>query len=180
MHPAATAAPRTWQESFSRSWPGVDLVHVPYPGHAAAGEALSTGREVQLMFDAVMTALPHLESGRWRAIAVTTANRCGALPAVPTLVESGLPGYEVGPSIGLLAPAAMPAWAVEELGAQIASIVKTREIAAEFMRTGSQPVGSSPHDYAVYMMNEIEKWAKVVKEARIEILDAPNLRGKTQ
>jgi len=132
------------------------------------------------MFDAVMTALPHLECGRWRALAVTTVNRCGALPAVPTLAESGLPGYEVSPSIGLIAPAAMPAWAAEELSAQIASIVKTREIPVELVRAGSQPVGSTPHDYAVYMMNEIKKWAKVVKEARIEILDAPNLRGKTQ
>jgi len=131
------------------------------------------GREVQLMFDAVMTALPYLKSGRRRALAVTTAKRCDALPAVATLAESGLPGYEVSPSIGVIAPAAMPAWAAEELSAQIGSIARTPEVALEFVRTGSEPAGSTPHEYATYMTSEIEKWARVVTDARIEVRDAP-------
>jgi len=152
---------------------GVELVHVPYKGHEAAGIALSEGREVQLMFDATLTAVPHIRAGRWKALGVTTSTPAPILKDVPAIAESGLPRYEVSPSIGVLAPAATPAPAVAELSAEIARIVHTPEVVAQLLDAGSRPVGNAPQEYAAYIRAEIAKWAQVVKDAGIELREAP-------
>lgn len=152
---------------------GSRLAHVPYRGHEAAGIALSAGREVQLMFDATLTAVPHLAAGRWKALAVTTPTVAPLLRHVPTIAEAGLPGYEVAPSIGVLAPAGTPAEIVAELSAEIAAIVHSAAVVERLHAGGLRPVGNSPVEYANYICAEIDKWARVVKAAQIEMLDAP-------
>lgn len=152
---------------------GVKLVHVPYKGHAFAGVALSEGRECQLMFDAALTAMPHIKSGKWRAIAVTTAKRAGAFPDLPTIAEAGLPGYEVSPAMGVLAPAGTPPAIVHKLSREISRIVHLPGVMASLRRDGAEAVGNTPEEYAAYVKSEIAKWAKVVKNANIEPLDTP-------
>ena len=152
---------------------GVDIRHVPYKGHAAAGAALSEGREVQLMYDAAFTCMQHIKSGKWKALAVTTARRAAAFPDLPTMAESGLPGYEVSPAMGVLAPAATPAEIIAKLSREISRIVHLPEVKARIQSDGAEPIGNTPEQYAAYVKSEIGKWAKVVKDAGIEILDVP-------
>jgi len=152
---------------------GVKLAHVPYKGHAAAGVALSEGREVQLMFDAIFTCIKQVQAGKWRALGVSTLRRNDALPDIPTISESGLPGYEVSPAMGVLAPAATPPAVVEKLSGEIARILRLPEVAAQIRASGAEPVGNTPSEYAAYVKSEIAKWAKVVREAGIEVLDTP-------
>jgi len=147
----------------------VNLAHVPYKGHEAAGVALSEGREVQLMFDATMTAVPHISAGHWKALAVTTSTPAPILRGVPTIAESGLPGYEVSPSIGVLAPAATPTSIVAMLSGEIARIVHSPEVLAQLRQAGLLPIGNAPQEYAAYIVSEIAKWASVVKDTRIEV-----------
>ncbi len=152
---------------------GVDIRHVPYKGHAAAGIALSEGREVQLMYDAVFTCISHIKNGDWKALAVTTAKRAAALPDYPTMAEGGLAGYEVSPAMGVLAPAGTPPAIVNKLSAEIAKIVRMPDVAAKIRSDGAEPIGNTPAEYSAYVKSEIAKWAMVVKNANIEIQDTP-------
>ena len=153
---------------------GVEIAYVPsFKGHAAAGAALSEGRDVQLMFDGVHSAMPHIKSGKWRALAVTTAERTATVPDLPTIAECGLEGYEVSPSMGVLAPAGTPEEIVTRLSSEIAKIVHMPDVKARFHSDGKEPIGSSPQQFAAYIKAEIGKWAKVVKSAGIEVHDFP-------
>jgi tripartite-type tricarboxylate transporter receptor subunit TctC len=152
---------------------GVDIPHVPYAGHAAAGAALSDGREVQLMYDAAFTCMKHVKSGKWRALGVTTPKRASAFPDLPTMIEAGLAGCEVSPAMGVLAPAGTPKEIVDLLSREIARIVNLPEVKAKIRADGGEPIGNAPEQYAAYVKSEIGKWAKVVKDAGIEILDLP-------
>jgi tripartite-type tricarboxylate transporter receptor subunit TctC len=152
---------------------GVDIVHVPYAGHAAAGVALSEGREAQLMFDAVLTAMPHVKTGKWRALAVTTTQRAPGLPDVPTIAESGLPGYEVSPAIGVLAPRGTPEEIVSRLSKEIAKIVQMPDVKGRLQSDGAEPIGNTPEEFAAYIMAEIGKWAKVVMDTGVPIRETP-------
>jgi tripartite-type tricarboxylate transporter receptor subunit TctC len=159
-------------ELFNRM-AGVQIRHVPYKGHAAAGAALSEGREVQLMYDAVFTCIDHIRDGDWNALAVTTKTRAAQLPNVPTMDESGLWNFEISPAMGVLAPAGTPPAIVAKLGAAIGAIVREPEVAARIRRYGAEPIGSSPEEYAAYVRSEIGKWAGVVKNAGLTLLDRP-------
>ncbi len=152
---------------------GVDIRHVPYKGHAAAGIALSEGREVQLMYDAVFTCISRIKNGDWKALAVTTVKRAASLPDLPTTAEGGLAGYEVSPAMGVLAPAGTPPEIVKRLSAEIAKIVQMPDVKARIRSDGAEPIGNTPEQYAAYIKSEIEKWAKVVKSAGIKVQDTP-------
>ena len=152
---------------------GVKISHVPYPGHAAAGKALSEGHEVQLMYDAVLTCIQHVKKGEWKALAVTTPKRAAAFPELPTMAESGLTGYEVSPAMGVLAPAGTPPEIVEKLSKEIARIIHLPEIKAKIRADGAEPIGNTPEQYAAYVKSEIAKWSKVVNNAGIVPLDMP-------
>jgi tripartite-type tricarboxylate transporter receptor subunit TctC len=154
---------------------GTDLVHVPYHGHAAAGVALSEGKDVQLMFDAVFTCMSHIKNGDWRALAVTTTKRASALPGLPTMVEAGLSGYEVSPAMGLLAPRETPKHIVNQLSAEVARIMRMPEIVERIRGFGAEPMPNSPEQYSDYIKSEIAKWARVVKHAGIEMQNLPAL-----
>jgi tripartite-type tricarboxylate transporter receptor subunit TctC len=146
---------------------GTDLTHVPYKGGAPSVSALLAG-EVQVTLATISTALPHVKTGRLRALAVTSRRRVGALPDVPTLDESGVPGYEYASWIGLLAPAKTPRAIVERLGAEAARAARTPEMKAILALEGAEPVGNSPDEFAAVIRAELERWSKLVAAAGIK------------
>jgi tripartite-type tricarboxylate transporter receptor subunit TctC len=146
---------------------GIDLVHVPYKGGAPSVNAL-LGGEVQVTLATISTALPHVKSGRLRALAVTSRQRVSALPEVPTLAESGVPGYEYSSWIGLLAPAKTPRAVVEKLGAEAARAARTPEMKAVLALEGAEPVGSSPDEFASLIRAELGRWSKLVAASGIK------------
>ena len=146
---------------------GITMVHVPYKGGAPSVTALISG-EVQVTFATISTALPHVKSGRLRALAVSTARRSPAAPEVPTIAESGVPGYDYASWIGLLAPAKTPTTIVARLNAEAVKALQTSEIKAILAVEGSEPVGNSPGQFAAALKTEVARWAQVVKAAGIK------------
>lgn len=141
---------------------GVKLVHVPYRGTGPATTALLAG-EVSVMFMPALAAIPHVRSGRLRALAVTSRQRLPALPALPTVEESGLKGYESSQWYGMLAPAGTPAEIVGLLNAQIAKIMQSAEMKERMTESGSVALGSTRETFGAYLREEFAKWAKVIK-----------------
>jgi tripartite-type tricarboxylate transporter receptor subunit TctC len=146
---------------------GIKMVHVPYKGGAPSVTALISG-EVHLTFATISTALPHVKSGKLRALAVSTARRSPAAPEVPTIAESGVPGYDYASWIGLLAPAKTPSSIIIRLNAASVNAVHTPEIRAVFAAEGSEPVGSSPDEFDAIIKSEVARWRKVVSAAGIK------------
>jgi tripartite-type tricarboxylate transporter receptor subunit TctC len=146
---------------------GIDMVHVPYKGGAPSVNALLAG-EVQVGLATISTALPHVKTGRLRALAVTSGRRLNALPEVPTLAESGVTGYEYSSWIGLLAPAKTPRAIVEKLAAESARAARTPEMRAILALEGAEPVGSSPDEFASQIRTELARWSKLVAATGIK------------
>jgi tripartite-type tricarboxylate transporter receptor subunit TctC len=146
---------------------GIEMVHVPYKGGAPSVTALMSG-EVQITFATISTALPHVKSGRLRALAVSTARRSPAAPEVPTIADAGVKGYDYASWIGLLAPAKTPPAIVSRLNAEAVKALQTPEIKAILAVEGSEPVGNSPEQFAAILNTEVARWAKVVKSAGIK------------
>jgi tripartite-type tricarboxylate transporter receptor subunit TctC len=146
---------------------GIDMVHVPYKGGAPSINALLAG-EVQVTLATISTALPHVKSGRLRALAVTSRQRVSALPDVPTLDESGVKGYEYSSWIGLLAPAKTPRAIIEKLATESARAARTPEMRAILALEGAEPVGSSPDEFASQIRSELGRWSKLVGAAGIK------------
>ena len=143
---------------------GTQLVHVPYKGSAGAINDLMGG-QVQSMFSDFLVALPQVESGRIRALAVTSARRHPLMPNVPTVAESGYPGFEALSWQGLFAPAGTPREVIERLNAETQKALASPDIRDFFSRQGFEVAGSSPAEFRAFIEAEIPKWAKVVKEA---------------
>ena len=146
---------------------GVKLVHVPYKGAAIGINDLVAGR-LALMFGTSPTTLPHVRSGRLRAIAVTGRVRSAVMPDLPTVAESGLPGYEAGSWYGMLAPAHTPKAVLAKLSAENATALSSPEVREKLKAQGVDPVGNTPEQFAVYIKQEIVKWAKVMQAANIK------------
>jgi len=146
---------------------GVDMVHVPYKGGGPAVTAL-IGGQVQLNFATIPSVLPHVRAGKLRAIAVTTLKRSPAAPEVPTIAESGVPGYDHGPWNGMLAPANTPKAIIARLNAEVAKIVHLPETKGVLVHEGAEPVGNSPEAFAGIIKTETAKWAMVIKAAGIK------------
>jgi tripartite-type tricarboxylate transporter receptor subunit TctC len=145
---------------------GIEMVHVAYKGGAPAVNAL-LGGEVQVNLATISTALPQIRAGKLRALAVTSRERIAALPDVPTIAESGLPGFDYSSWIGLLAPARTPRAIIDRLGAEAAKATRTPEIAAILALEGAVPVGNSPEEFAAVIQSEISRWKKLVDAAGI-------------
>lgn len=145
----------------------IDVVHVPYKGVPAALGDTIAGR-MHFTFGSPVSTLPHVKDGRLRLIAVTTAKRAPALPDVPTVAESGVPGYEFTGWMGLLAPAATPREIVAKLHQETARIVHLPEVKLRFVIDAADPVGSTPQQFASFLKAEIERWTKVVRQAGIK------------
>jgi tripartite-type tricarboxylate transporter receptor subunit TctC len=145
---------------------GVDIAHIPYKGNIPA-LADTVGGHVDMIFSGVPSLLPHINSGRLRAIAIGSLKRFAAIPNVPTFDESGLKGYEATTWFGLMAPAKTPREIVVRLNAEIDKILKSPELRERFMNDGLEPMGGSPEAFAKFIRAEIDKYAKVVKFANI-------------
>jgi tripartite-type tricarboxylate transporter receptor subunit TctC len=144
-----------------KSMANVDMVHIAYKGSSPAMTDL-LGGQVSLMFDQILTALPHVQSGKLRALAVTTAKRSRAVPQIPTIAEAALPGYAVTTWHGLLAPAGTPRETVDRLSTETAKALQSAEILDRFATQGVEPVSSTPEQFAAMMKSELEKWRKVI------------------
>ncbi|MGB3069224.1 MAG: tripartite tricarboxylate transporter substrate binding protein [Ottowia sp.] len=147
---------------------GAQMVHVPYKGTAAAITDLVAG-QIQLTFDTLPSALPHVRAGTLRALAVTSRERYPTLPQLPT-VASTVPNYEIESWYGVLAPAGTPGTIVTKLSTDIAAIVQQPGIREKLLNQGARAIGSTPQQFGVHIHSELKKWAAVVKDsgARIE------------
>lgn len=146
----------------------VEMLHVPYKGSGPAVSDL-LGGQVNYMFDSITSARPHIESGKLRALGVTTAKRSSALPNVPTLAEAGLPGYEVSPWFAVFMPAATPKPIVAKLNAALLAAMKDPDVVKRFETIGAEPVGSTPDELATHLARESERWSKLITERGIRL-----------
>ena len=146
---------------------GVDITHVPYKGSAPARTDL-IGGQVDVMFDNVSNVLPLVKSGQLRAIAVTTPTPSAHVPGVPTVAESGVPGYEVGVWFGIAAPAGTPKPIIDKLNAEIVGILNMPDVKEKFAAQGVDVVASTPKQFTAFVQDQIPKWAKVVQDAGIK------------
>lgn len=147
-----------------KSMTGIDMTHIPYKGRASALPDLLGGR-VTMMFDNMPSSLPLVREGKLRALGVTSLNRSAAAPEIPTIAESGLPGFEAVSWFAMFAPPGTPKPVVDKIQAEISRILKLPEVAKRLTDIGLEPVGSTPEDLAAYQRSEIVKWAKVVKDS---------------
>jgi len=146
---------------------GVDTVHVPYRGSTPALGAVVAG-EIAFMIPTLTTALPHIQSGRIRALAVTGGSRADELPKVPTVAET-LPGYDVVSWWGVVAPAGTPRAVIDRLNADLVKSLATPEIRAGLLKVGMYANSQTPEQFAQYIRDEIAKWTKVAKAAAIKL-----------
>jgi tripartite-type tricarboxylate transporter receptor subunit TctC len=140
----------------------IDIVHVPYKG---TGPALTDllGGQINMMVSTFASALPHVKSGRMRALGVTTVKRSPAAPDVPTLIEGGVAGYDYSTWYGLLAPAGTPKPIIEMLNASNRKVLARDDIKQKLESQGVDPIVNTPAEFSTYMKSETEKWGKVVK-----------------
>jgi len=141
---------------------GTDIVHVP---HRGSGEARNNviGGHVQMMLDAVTTMAPNVEAGQVRALATTGTRRSDVLPNVPTVTESGVPGYDATIWLGIMAPTGTPQPIVDRLNAEINKVLTRADVNESWSRQGAVPLVMNPADFAAYLRGDIDKWAKVVE-----------------
>jgi tripartite-type tricarboxylate transporter receptor subunit TctC len=147
-----------------KSMAGVDMVHVPYQGGAAPLLAMMNG-QVDLGFDSIVQALPHVKSGRLRVLAISSAKRSAAAPEIPTVAEAGLPGFEVAPWFGVAVPAGTPRAIVIKLNAEINRIIEAADVKERLARLGVETFGTTPEQFSAHLKAESAKWARVVKDA---------------
>ena len=147
---------------------GIKLQHVPYKGSNQALTDLMGG-QVQLFMASVPTALPHIKSGKLRAIAVSSAKRVGDLPQVPTIGESGYKGFDATTWFGVLAPAATPKNIVARLNVEINKVLKAPDVQKRIDDEGGEAVGSTPEQFAQLMKDDFARWGKVVKESGAKV-----------
>jgi tripartite-type tricarboxylate transporter receptor subunit TctC len=150
------------------SMAGVDMVHVPYKGLSPALTDLLSGR-VQLMFSSVVAILPHIRAEKLRGLAVTGAKRLPSLPDLPTIAESGLPGYEASSWYGVLAPAGTPREIVARLNAELVKALAQPEVRTSLLAEGAEPIGGTPEQFGAHISSEKERLGKLIREAKIRL-----------
>ena len=143
---------------------GLDAVHVPYKGGAPATADLMGG-QIQAMFDNLPGQIAYIKSGRTRALAVTTIKRNPQLPDVPTMVEAGVPGFEVNVWYGIMAQAATPKPIIDRLNAEIVKALNSPEVKERMAKEGAEPIPGTPAEFAAFQKSEVAKWAQVVKDS---------------
>lgn len=161
---AGNGTPPHMTGELFKAYTGVNIQHVPYKGGAPAIVDLVAG-QIPMMFDNVPPLLPHVRSGRIKALANTSLTRLAVLPDVPTLDESGLKGFDAVGWNGLLAPAGTPREIVARLHSEVARILRTPEVRDQLTAQGADIVGNSPDEFAAWIRGEIKKWAGVVRDS---------------
>ena len=146
----------------------VDIKHVPYKGNAMAMTDVMGG-QIELLFDQMATAVPHVKAGRVRALAVTSAKRSPAMPDVPTVSESGLPGFETNAWFGIVGPRDMPKDVVDSINASLRKVLARPEVKKQLGDQGLELTPSSPEEFRSTLKSEMTKWASVIKEAGVKL-----------
>ena len=141
-----------------------DILHVPYKGGAQAATDAMSGF-VQILFDPTSSAAPHVRSGRLRGLAVTGPKRISAFPALPTVAESGVPGYDVTTWGGIIGPAGIPKALVDKLSSEVQKAAKSKLVVDRYTPLGSDPVGTTAEEFTAFIRKEYLKWADVIKRA---------------
>jgi len=147
---------------------GIKLIHVPYKGTAAVIPAMLAG-DVQVGFGTLFGVRPHMQSGRLRVLAITASKRSAAVPELPTVIEAGVPGYEVDQWYGVLTGAKVPPAIVRKLNAGIHDALKAPDVVQRMGSDGSTPAPSTPAQFGAHIKSEIAKWRKLAKEARLDL-----------
>jgi tripartite-type tricarboxylate transporter receptor subunit TctC len=147
-----------------RTMTGANLVHVPFKGNAEVMNAL-LGGHVKVHFGLSASSLQHVRSGSLRVLAVTTETRLAALPDVPTIAELGYPGYEISSWQGAFVPAGTPKEIIDRLSSEIIKLLSSTEVQERIRKEGADPIASTPERFSARFRNEVEKWAKVIKES---------------
>lgn len=147
---------------------GVELLHVPYKGSAPLTTDL-LGGQVDMSFDTLTPLVPHIQGGKLRALAVTTAKRSSTLPDVPTLAESGIKDFNQGTWFGILAPAGTPGEVVARLNSEMVKIIQSPDFRKRMEEIGAEPVGDTPARMATQIKDDTAKYARLVKEAKVAI-----------
>jgi tripartite-type tricarboxylate transporter receptor subunit TctC len=151
-----------------KSVAGIDLLHVAYKGGGPALVDLMAGR-VQAMLDTAASAMPHVRSGKLRAIAISAPRRSPELPDLPTFAEAGLPQYDTNAWYSMHAPAGTPPDIVRRLNTELVTILKDPEILARFKQLATDPVGNSPEEFAAFVRAELDKYSRIIKVAGIKL-----------
>jgi tripartite-type tricarboxylate transporter receptor subunit TctC len=151
-----------------KSMAGVDLLHVPYKGTGQALTDLLAGT-VDLMFAPSQTVMSHVQAGKLKALAVTGAKRSALLPELPTVAESGVPGYQAVGWFGLLAPAATPKATVAKLSADVKRVLGERMVRERMLALGADPAGDTPEEFARFIHDDQAKWSRLMKQAGITL-----------
>ena len=144
----------------------IDIVHIPYKGTPPAVTDLIAG-QVSMMFANTLSVLPYVNSGRLRALAISSAKRSAAAPALPTIAETGMPGFEASTWFGMLAPTGTPKDIVVRLNSEIRKIVQTKNVHAALIAQGADPIGSTAEEFRARIRADIEKWARTIKAAGV-------------
>jgi tripartite-type tricarboxylate transporter receptor subunit TctC len=147
---------------------GIQLSHIPYKGAAPAMNDV-LGGQVPLTFDNIITTLPLVKAGRLRALAVSSAQRSKAAPDIPTLAEAGVPGYDATSWFGLFVPAGTPQELINRLSSETAEALKDAKVRDALLAVGSEPVGTGPQAFDAFFRAEVEKWARVVRDAKVRV-----------
>jgi tripartite-type tricarboxylate transporter receptor subunit TctC len=147
---------------------GTEINHIPYKGSGPLASDL-IGGQITMSFDTITPVLPHIKAGKLRPLAVTTAKRSAALPDVPTLEEAGLKGFNIGTWFGVLAPAATPKDIVARLNTEMVKVIQSPEFRKHMDEIGAEPIGNSADQMALQIKGETEKFAKLVKDAKVTI-----------
>ena len=146
----------------------IDMVHIPYKGSGPAVSDL-LGGQVNYMFDSITSARNHIQSGKLRALAVTTAKRSRSLPNVPTMAEAGVTGYDVSPWFAVFAPAGTPAPIIAKLNKLLIDTMKQPDVAERLDAIGAEPVGSTPEALASHLARESAMWTQLITERKISL-----------
>jgi len=161
---AGNGTPPHLAAELFKSMAGIDMVHIPYKGNVPAFVDLISGA-VQVSFPTITSGLPQVRAGKLRGLGVTSKERSSVMPEVPTIAESGLPGYESTTWYGMLAPAGTPATIVQTLHDQMVAVLKLEDIRERLLVQGLEPVGNTPAEFSSIIASELTKWRKVVAAA---------------
>ena len=165
--PGTGTSPHLAMELF-RTMAGIRLTHVPYKSGPLGTTAILSG-EVSVYFNSITTPLPHIRSGRLRALGVSGPRANPALPDVPPISQAGVPGFEVIGWLGLLLPAGTPAEIVSGINAEIKRVLDSPDVRQRLAREGVESVGNSPAEFAEFLRRELTKWGRVVKDAGLGV-----------
>jgi tripartite-type tricarboxylate transporter receptor subunit TctC len=152
---------------FFRRAAGIDILHVPYKGAAQATTDL-VGGQVQMMFGPLVAIMPLADAGKLRALAVTSVKRSALAPSVPTMIESGIPGFEVTGWYGLAAPAGTPKAVIEKLNNETNTALKSAEVIEQFRLQGYEPLGGSPEEMNAQIKADTVRWTRIIQDAGIK------------